>query len=342
MDGDGDKDIFIGGRVSLGTFPQPVRSYILRNDKGLFTDVTRAVCPALEEAGLINAAVWTDLDKDGKPDLLVAADWAPLRIFKNNGNSLNEVTDASGLQGIPGFWRSLTIADIDHDGDLDIVAGNQGLNMPYHISPQHPAELVAKDFDHNGMVEPVFCYYIKDNDGKYVLSSGISRDEWAVQMPSLKKIFDKNALYAKATMDQIFTPDMKEGAITLSCKETRSGYFANDGKGKFSFHAFPAEAQIAPVNAFIYTDINGDGNTDLVLAGNDYQTNVSAGRYDASYGLVMLGNGKGDFRPVSPAASGLIIDGDVRDLKIITAAKKRILLAAINNEKIKAFSINHP
>ncbi len=211
MDGDGDKDVFIGGRVSLGTFPKPVRSYILRNDHGVFTDVTRAVCPALEEAGLINAATWTDIDKDNKPDLIIAADWAPVRIFKNEGTTLKEITNESGLQDLPGLWRSINITDIDHDGDLDIVAGNEGLNTPYHISAQQPAELIAKDFDNNGMVEPIFCYYIKDNDGKYVLSSGISRDEWAVQMPSLKKKYDQNAAYAKAGMDEIITPEMKEG-----------------------------------------------------------------------------------------------------------------------------------
>ncbi|MDQ2753010.1 MAG: VCBS repeat-containing protein, partial [Bacteroidota bacterium] len=337
MDGDGDKDIFIGGRVSLGTFPNPVRSYILRNDHGVFTDVTRQVCPALEEAGLINAAQWIDIDKDGKPDLIIAADWAPIRIFKNEGTTLKEITNETGLQDLPGFWRSLAIADVDGDGDLDIIAGNEGSNIPYHISAQQPAELIAKDFDGNGMVEPIFCYYIKDNNGKYVLSSGISRDEWAVQMPSLKKIYDLNESYAKASMDQIFTPEMKEGATTLICKETRSGYFENDGKGKFVFHPFPMEAQIAPVNAIVYTDVNSDGKNDLVLAGNEYQTSVSAGRYDASYGLLMYGNGKGGFTPVSPVSSGLIIDGDVRDLKMIIANKKHILLTAINNENLKAF-----
>ncbi len=324
MDGDGDKDVFIGGRVSLGTFPKPVRSYLLRNDNGIFTDVTRAVCPSLEEAGLMNAAQWTDINKDGKPDLIIAADWAPVRIFTNNGSSLTETTAESGLQDLPGFWRSLHVADIDGDGDADIIAGNQGLNTPYRISQEQPAELIAKDFDGNGMVEPVFCYYIKGNDGKYVLSSGISRDEWAVQMPSLKKTYDQNASFAKASMDQIFTPEMKEGAVTLTAKETRSGYFLNDGKGKFTFHPFAMQAQTAPVNAILFTDINNDGNNDLVLAGNEYQVGVNPGRSDASYGLLMLGDGKGSFVPVPPAASGLVIDGDVKDLKLITAGKKRI------------------
>ncbi len=340
MDGDGDKDIFIGGRVSLGTFPQPVRSYILRNDHGVFTDVTRAVCPDLEEAGLMNAAAWVDIDGDNKPDLIIAADWSPIRIFKNTGSSLKEITNESGLGDASGFWRSLVVTDVDGDGDLDIIAGNEGLNTPYHINAKQPAELVAKDFDGNGTVEPILCYYIKDNDGKYVLSSGVSRDEWAVQMPSLKKTFDQNALFAKATMDQIFTPEMMQNATVLHCNEARSGCFVNDGKGRFTFHPFPNEAQVAPVNAMVCTDINGDGKRDLILAGNEYQTSVGQGRYDASYGLQLTGDGKGNFTAVSPTQSGLIIDGDVRDLKMITIAKKRTVLAAINNENLKAFGIN--
>ncbi len=341
MDGDGDKDVFIGGRVSLGTFPQAVRSYLLRNDGGTFTDVTRSVCPDLEESGLMNAAVWTDIDNDGKPDLIIAADWSPLRLFKNTGTALQNITGSTALDSLSGFWRSLALIDIDGDGDLDILAGNEGLNTPFHISRQQPAELVAKDFDGNGTVEPVLCYYIKDNDGKYMLSSGISRDEWAVQMPSLKRTFDQNAAYAKATMDQIFTPAMMQGATTLHCSEARSGCFLNNGRGKFSFHPFPAQAQFAPVNTMVATDLNGDGKLDIIIAGNEYETSATAGRYDASYGLQLDGDGKGNFVAVSPVKSGLVLDGDVKDLKMITGGKKQMLLVAINDENMKAFEIKN-
>jgi hypothetical protein len=139
---------------SLGSFPQPPR-VILSNDQGKFTDVTSAMCPALENPGLINAAVWVDIDNDQKPDLIIAGDWMPIRIFKNTGSTLTELTDP-GLKNLPGFWKSIVVADIDHDGDLDIVAGNMGSNNPFHISDQQPAQLIAKDFDGNGIVEPVF------------------------------------------------------------------------------------------------------------------------------------------------------------------------------------------
>ena len=340
MDGDGALDVFIGGRVSLGTFPQPPRSYILRNDHGKFIDVTETVCPALEYPGLINAAVWADIDHDNKPDLIIAGDWMPIRIFKNNGSTLTEVTAQMGLKDLPGFWRSLAIADINHDGNPDIVAGNLGMNNPFHISPVQPAQLIAKDFDGNGVPEPIFCYYIKDNAGTYQLSPGISRDHWATQMPSIKKSFDKNESYAKAPMEMIFTKEMMQGAIVQECNEVRSGWFENDGKGQFHFHPFPAMAQIAPVNSIACLDINGDGNPDIILAGNEYQAGVSTGRYDASYGLLLTGNGSGGFMPVSPAADGLVIDGDVRDLKIISlSGGRKMLLAGVNDDKLRVFEI---
>lgn len=340
MDGDGDLDIFIGGRVVLGSYPAPPRSYILRNDHGRFTDATLSVCPALIGIGRLNAANWVDIDNDKKPDLLLAGDWMPLRIFKNTGRALSEITDNAGLNHLTGFWRSLAVADIDHDGDMDITAGNIGLNNPFHINAQQPAELVAKDFDGNGIVENVFCYYLKDNNGKYQLSSGISRNDWAQQMPSFKKRFGQNSAYAKATMNEVFTADMMDGAVVLTCNETRSGYFQNEGKGRFVFHAFPSIAQVAPVNAILVTDVNNDGNNDMVLAGNEYQSAATINRYDASYGLCLIGNGKGDFEPLSPAVSGLIIDGDVKDLKLISTGKQgRTLVAAVNNQPLKAFKL---
>jgi hypothetical protein len=273
-----------------------------------------------------------DLDNDKKPELVIAGDWMPIRIFKNNGSILTEVSEP-GL--LPGFWRSLTVADIDHDGDMDIIAGNLGLNNPFHISIDRPAQLIAKDFDGNGIVEPIFCYYIKDDDGNYQLSAGIPRDQWARQMPSIKKTFDKNVSYAAAGMDVLFTKDMMVGATVLDCKETRSGYFDNDGQGKFMFHPFPTLAQLAPVNAIVADDVNKDGVTDLLLAGNEYQASVMTGRYDAFCGLLLTGNGHGGFVAVAPASSGLMLDGDVKDLKMVHVGGRRLLVVAVNDQPMK-------
>ena len=337
-DGDGQTDLYIGGRISLGSYPNPPQSYLLRNDHGRFVDVTASVCPALQYVGMVNAAVWMDVDGDGKPDLIVAADWKPIRVFRNNGRTLTEITDPAGFGGLPGFWRSLLVADVNGDGHPDLIAGNLGLNNPFHIDTSRPAELVSKDFDGNGISDPVFCYYIKGNDGKYQLQVGISRDNWAVQMPSIKKRFDDNEKYAKAPMEEILTPDMMAGSVQLSCREVRSGWFENDGHGRFTFHPFPLMAQEAPVNSIVYTDVKGDGKADLLLGGNEYQASVLTGRCDASYGLMLEGDGKGGWVATAPVVSGLIIDGDVRDLKTIRVAGKRVLLAAVNDSKLKAFA----
>jgi hypothetical protein len=339
IDGDGDMDVFAGGRVSLGVFPQAPRSFLLRNDHGKFRDVTEAVCPALKNPGLINAAIWADVDGDKKPDLILAGDWMPIRVFRNNGSTMTEITAPGGFKNLPGFWRSIAVADINHDGYPDIVAGNLGANNPFHISTERPAELVAKDFDGNGIVEPLFCYYIRDEQGGYQLLPGISRDLWATQMPSIKKVYDKNEQYAKAKMDDIFTKEMMDGATTLDCREVRSGWFENDRKGRFIFHPFPSLAQIAPVNAIVCMDVDGDGNMDILLGGNEYQAAVTTGRYDASYGVLLKGDGHGGFEAVGPGKSGLILDGDVKDMKVVNVAGGRVLLAAVNDGPMQAFRL---
>jgi hypothetical protein len=336
FDGDGYPDVFIGGRVQLGKYPEAPRSFLLKNNHGKFSDVTEDVCKELMNPGLINAAVWIDIDNDKKPELILAGEWMSLRIFKNRNGKLTDITDSSGLKNITGFWRSITVADIDNDGDLDIIAGNLGLNNPYHISDQTPAEIVAKDFDRNGIIDPVFCYYMKNENGGYQLSPGISRDQFAMQVPSIKKRFEQNELYAKAPMDEIFPEEDMVGALTLPCNETRSGYFENEGKGKFTFHPFLMAAQMAPVNAILVDDFDGDGKKDILLAGNEYEYNVMVGRMDASYGLLLKGDGKGNFAAINPQKSGLIIDGDVRDLKRIDLKKiGKAVLVAKNNDKLQ-------
>jgi hypothetical protein len=337
FDGDGDLDIFIGGRVMVGAYPQAPRSFLLRNDKGLFTDITP---PSLQFPGLLNAAVWADIDNDKIPELILAGEWMPIRIFTNVAASINEMTDQAGTKNLNGYWRSIIANDIDNDGDMDLVAGNLGMNNPYRISQQQPARLITLDFDGNGIPEPIFCYYIRNNQSQYVESIGISREQWAVQAPTIKKKFALHQPYASATLEQIISPEEMKAAIVLTCNEVRSGYFENDSKGKFTFHPFELKAQLAPVNAISAADIDGDGKKDVLLAGNEYEYNVPAGRMDASYGLYMKGDGKGGFISISSVTSGWITDGDVREIKFVQNKKwGRLMLVARNNDSLQVLQV---
>jgi enediyne biosynthesis protein E4 len=339
-DGDGDMDLFISGRVSK-KYPMPPRSFILQNNEGIFTDVTAKVCPALQNPGMVTSAVWTDFDNDKQTDLIIAGEWMPVRFFRNNHAVLQEVTATTGLTQMNGMWRSLIAADVDNDGDMDLVAGNLGLNCDYHVSPTEPMRLFAADLDGNGSIDPVFFYYIKDEDGKRRQYPGISRSQFSDQVPAIKKQFLLYKDYAHASFNDIFKGKAKENLLRLQCDETRSCYFENLGQGKFIKHPLPMEAQFAPVNAIICDDLDSDGFKDLLLGGNEYQADVITGRYDASYGCFLRGSRKKTFTPVPPVASGFIMKGDVRDMSVIRTSKgEKLILAALNNDSLRVFRIN--
>jgi hypothetical protein len=337
-DGDGDLDLFIGGRVTRN-YPLSPPSFILQNNHGVFSDVTAQVCPSLQKAGMVTSSVWTDFNNDKQPDLIIAGEWMPVRFFNNNHGRLEEVTSNTGLDQMNGMWRSLTVADIDNDGDEDVIAGNLGLNCTYKVSKEEPMELVAKDMDGNGSVDPIFFYYIKSEDGKKRLYPGISRAAFSEQVPSIKKRFLYAKDYSKASFNEIF-PGNKEALLPLSCHETRSCWFENSGNGKFKKHELPLEAQFAPINSIICNDIDGDGYKDLIVAGNEYQEEVMTGRYDASYGLFLRGNKDKTFQSIPPIQSGFIVDGDVKDMELIPLSNnEKVLLVAVNNDSLRIFKI---
>ena len=339
-DNDGDLDLFIGGRVSK-TYPVSPKSFILRNDSGVFTDVTGSVCPELEKAGMVSASAWVDFDSDKQVDLVVAGEWMPVRFFKNVSGKLQEVTNATGLTEMDGMWRSLIAADIDNDGDMDLLAGNLGLNCIYKATAATPMQLFAADIDGNGTIDPVMFYYIRDKDGVRRSYPGIGRTQFAEQVPAIKKKFLLYEDYARATFDDIFKGKAKENMLSFTCNETRSCWFENTGMGKFVKHVLPIEAQFAPVNAIVVDDLDADGFKDLVIAGNEYQSEVMIGRYDASYGLVLKGGKNKEFIALPPALSGLRITGDVKSMAILPSAKGgKLLLAAVNNDSLRVFKLN--
>jgi enediyne biosynthesis protein E4 len=339
-DGDGDLDIFIGGRLLPQKYPQSPHSYILQNDRGKFKDVTKEVCPALEFPGLITGAVFTDFNNDKKPDLVICGEWMPVRFFSNEDGKFREITDQTGSEKMNGQWRSLQAADLDNDGDIDFIAGNLGLNHKFHITAGTPMKLYAGDFDANSSADLIPAYYIKNNKGEYKLFPALDRTQLADQLPSIKKNFLLNIDYAKTTMPELLNNIHAKDMIEKDCEITATVWIENKGNGKFVTHQLPVRAQLAPVNSIVADDMDDDGKIDILLAGNEYQSEVTTGNYDASYGLFLKGDGKGVFIPVAPLQSGFILNGDIKCLKQIQNKRnEKFILAAANDDQLKCFKI---
>ncbi len=340
FDKDGDLDLFVGGRVLPEQYPLSPKSYLLRNDNGKFTEVTKQLNPSLEKPGLITSAAWIDLDKDEWPDLVLTGDWMPIRFFKNNKGSLVEITDKTGLTSINGMWRTLKTSDIDGDGDEDLLAGNIGLNNKFHPSAQRPMKLFANDFDGNGAIDLVPAYFLKNQKGQYELFPGIDRTQFSEEILAIKKKYLLNDDYARSNLDMVLGNFKKEGMISLEVQTAASGWIENKGGGKFIFHEFPMEAQIAPINSFLVMDLDKDGKKEILIGGNEYQAEVGAGRYDASYGVLLKNLGNGQFEAINPSRTGLIFDGVVKNLVSLKSSNGgNLLVAAINNEKIRSVKI---
>ncbi len=337
--GDGQPDIFIGGRMLPDQYPLSPRSYLLENRHGKFVDVTHQVCPALERPGMITGAVWADLNNDRRPDLVICGEWMPVRFFSNTGGRLEEVTGATGLTHMNGLWRSIKAVDLDGDGDIDFVVGNLGMNNKYHVSAERPLKLYAKDLDNNGSLDLIPAYYIKNSKGEYQLFPGLDRTQLAEEVPGIKKIYLLNKDFAQVTMQELLDKINERDYTEKICETTESVWLENLGNGQFRSHPLPIEAQFAPVNTIVAKDLDGDGIIDLLLAGNEYQTDIATGRYDASYGL-LKGKGKGTFSPVGPATSGFIIEGDVKSMQTIGNRKgEQMILAAVNNDSVCCFKV---
>ena len=338
FDGDGDQDLFIGGRISPA-YPIPPRSFILQNDHGVYRDVTDSVCPEMKKIGMVTDALWIDYDDDKKMDLIVCGEWMSVRFFRNIKNRLVDETSKTGLQNNEGMWRCLVAADLDGDGDLDLVAGNMGLNNKFDISPQYPMWLFSSDIDDNGKIDPLLFYYINTEQGPRRLFPAVSKNELTNQVPSLKKKFLSNKAYSAANLLSIYNDTA--GLKPLVCRETASCYFENIGNGKFKKHLLPLQAQFAPVNTILCDDFNNDSIMDILIAGNEYQVDALTGRYDASYGLFLRGLKALRYEGESPVKSGFLLEGDVRDMKILHNAKKdKMILVGVNNDSMRIFRCN--
>jgi hypothetical protein len=336
INGDGAMDLFVGGRVVPGKYPVAPQSMILLNDgKGHFRDATKQVCPELANIGMVTDAVWIDLNGDKQPDLVVVGEWMPIKVFINHKGKL--IDESSKYIRFPsnGLWNTVYAADLNGDGKPDLIVGNIGLNTQFKISPQQPMSVCYKDFDSNGSIDPILCYYI---DG--VNYPAPAKDDLLEQIPVLKNKFPDYASYADATLQDIFTPEQLKDAITLKAETAETVYLENDGNKGFKLKKLPLEAQYSPVYSIVSIDANHDGKPDLVLTGNNAWTRIKFGRYEANHGILLLNDGEGNFRYVPQNISGFNLRNDIRSaVTINTSAGQQIIFGA-NDAPLKAYTLN--
>lgn len=330
IDNDGDLDLFVGGRVTPGKYPlAPESRILLNNGHGIFTDVTSAIAPMLKNIGMVTNALWLDVNNDNKKDLLIVGEWMPVKVFINQNGRLVDASAQYIKFPSTGWWNTIAAADFDGDGDSDLIIGNCGENTQFKASEQQPLSLFYKDFDGNGSVDPILCYYIHDTS-----YPAASRDDLTEQLPFLKKKFLDYHSYANATINDLFTNEQLKNAGLLKAAAMQTIYLENKGKEGFVKKQLPAEAQYAPVYAIAIADVNNDKKPDVILAGNNSFTRIKFGSYRSNHGVLLLNDGKGNFKYVPQSQSGLNIRGDVRSSAILQTKTKTKLLFGVNNAKV--------
>lgn len=332
FDRDGDIDLFVGGRVVGYHYGYSPKSYLLvNNGRGQFVDRTQALAPDLREAGMLTEAIWADFDRDGDQDLTVVGDWMPIKSFENRGGKLSLIEN--GLEEFTGFWGGLTAGDFDKDGDMDFVVGNLGTNTKLRKQVDGKLRMLIKDIDKNDTEEHIISY--NRGDDWYPINS---KDEMGKQIPSIiSKKYTKYNEFAGNTIEELFGDNELKGATERMVNTFESVYVENKGKGEFELHFLPALAQVSKVMVLRTEDVDKDGNLDVLLGGNFNGASMYQARYDAFFGLILKGNGKGGFSPMIPTETGFLQDGDVRDIKIVHTPKGPLYFVTRNSAAIQIF-----
>ena len=328
-DGDGAIDLFVGGRVEPWQYGVPAQSLLLRNDgRGHFTNVTAQLAPDLERIGMVTDAVWRDVDGDGRVDLVVVGEWMPITVFRNVGGGRLSKLAIPGLETSDGWWNRIVASDFTGSGRVDFIVGNLGENGRLHASASEPVTMYAKDFDHNGSFEQIITAF--DHGVSHPLAL---RDDLLRAVPVLKERFPTYASYAGKTVEQVFSAAELTGARVDRAYTFATTLVRNDGGGRFTLVPLPTEAQLAPVYGIAAADVDRDGHTDLLLAGNFDGFRPELGRMAASYGLVLRGDGKGAFTPVRAPESGFFVPGQARDIQRLRGAAGDLFIVARNNDR---------
>jgi enediyne biosynthesis protein E4 len=343
-DKDGDLDLFVGGRVQPGNYPKPVSSVMYRNDsregKIQFTDVTKDVAPMLENIGLVTDAIFSDVNSDGNVDVLLTGEWMAVTILKNVAGRFTLMSSNVSLE--TGWWNSITGTDIDNDGDIDYVVGNYGQNGYLKPTAAYPLRVYAKDFDNSSSFDAILSTYICTTPhGEKKEYPVAGRDELIEQIPQIRGKYPGYASYAKADMADLLIDEDRKNALQLSANNFNTGWIENQGNFQFSFHALPFQAQWSPVYGIVANDFNHDGNIDLLLNGNDFSMAPGLGRNDALNGLLLQGNGKGQFVPLSIMESGIYIPGNGKAAVQLLAGDNLLIAASQNRGALKVYRSKH-
>ncbi len=333
FDGDGDVDLFVGGRVVPWRYGIDPPSVLLANDgRGRFTDVTREAAPDLSNIGMVTDAVWEDVDGDGRADLVVVGEWMAITIFRNVGGGKLERMHVPGLERSHGWWNRIVAGDFTGDGRTDFVIGNLGLNTRFRASEREPLNLYIKDFDRNGSVEQILSQY---NDG--VSYPFALRDDLIGALPYLRDRYSSYEEYALQTVADIFSEAELSDAVLKRAYTFETALARNEGDGSFTLLPLPVEAQIAPTYGILPGDIDGDGHLDLLLAGNFDGVKPEIGRMSAGHGLVLRGDGTGAFQPVPGVESGFIVPGQARDIQRIRTGRGDLYVVTRNDDRPLVF-----
>ena len=328
-DGDGDVDLFVGGRVVPWHYGEAPRSLLLQNDgHGHFTDVTKRLAPELERVGMVTDAEWRDVDGDGRPDLIVVGEWMPITIFRNAGGGKLVRLKTTGLEHSEGWWNRIVAGDFTGKGRVDFIVGNLGLNTRLHASEAEPTTMYVKDFDGNGVTDQIVSVY--NHGTSYPIAL---RDELITALPYLRPRYPRYADYAGQTVTDIFSPAELAGATVKQAHTFATALVRNNGDGSFTLVPLPLEAQLAPVYGILAQDLDGDGKPDLLLAGNFDGVQPEIGRMSASYGLALRGDGMGRFTPLPAAQSGFAVPGQARDIQRVRTRGGDLYLVARNNDR---------
>jgi enediyne biosynthesis protein E4 len=333
FDGDGDTDLFVGGRVVPWRYGFDPPSALLQNDgRGRFTDVTARAAPDLARIGMVTDALWQDVDGDRRVDLVVVGEWMPITIFRNTDTGKLERWNSPGLEKSHGWWNRIVPGDFTGDGRIDFVVGNLGLNTRLRAAEHEPATMYVKDFDRNGFVEQIVSYY---NQGvSYPL---VLRDDLIKTLTYLKARYLNYKDYARQTVTDIFSPEELTGAVQKTAYTFATALARNNGNGSFTLEPLPREAQIAPVYGIFAADFDRDGRLDLLLAGNFDGVKPEIGRMGAGYGLVLRGDGAGKFAPVGASESGFLVPGQARDIQPIRTRQGQLYVVTRNNDRPLVF-----